>query len=285
VSARLSYDRTLSFTGSPRQPGEPTSGVVDEKVALTARGRLWGGRLVPWFGLRYNVLAGLLDEVHAGLRLMLGRHALQAEYVYSAPTFDGDSIWNVFGALAFNDARLSYDLTLGRLRAYARAFVRLFDNDNLPDADPVTRNLVAPPASLALGLAAGGTAGARLDWRRGYLRVDGYYENGYGGIKAGADLAGRVLFLGEWVTGLVGEGRVSFVHFQDDARTIDHADSFGLQAGLRYTFLRGLTVHLAVEENVNRFYASQFRALALLDLSFWIGPRGQGFPRMRPGLF
>jgi hypothetical protein len=234
---------------------------------------------VPWLGLRYNLLAGLIDEVQAGLRLMLGRHALQAEYVYSAPTFDGDSIWNVFGALAFNDARLGYDLTLGRVRAYARAFLRLFDNDNLSTGP------VAPPEGLALGLAAGGTVGARLDWRRGYLRADGYYEDGYGGTKGGIDLAGRVLFLGEWVTGLVGEGRLSYMHFRDDSRTIDHADSFGLQAGLRYTFVGGLTVHLAVEENVNRFYASQFRALALVDLSFLIGPRGQGLMRTRPGLF
>jgi hypothetical protein len=281
VTARLSYDRTVSFTGSARQPGEPASGVIDEKVAITARGRLWGGRLVPWFGLRYNVLAGLVDEVHAGLRLMLGRHALQAEYVYSAPTFDGDSIWNVFGAQAFNDARLTYDLALGRLRAFARAFVRLFDNQSLSQEN----GRVGAPDSLGLGLAAGGTLGARCDWRRGYLRVDGYYEDGYGGTKGGVDLAGRVLLFGEWVTGLVGEGRLSFVHFRDDARAIDHADSFGVQAGLRYSFLRGLTVHLAVEENVNRFYASQFRALALVDLSFWIGPRGGGFPRTRPGLF
>jgi hypothetical protein len=121
VMARVSYLRTISFTGAQRQAGEPSSGVIDEKAALTARARLWQGRIVPWVGLRYNVLAGLVDEIQAGGRLTLGRHALQAEYVYSAPTFDGDSIWNVFGSQAFNDVRLTYDLALGHLRGYARA--------------------------------------------------------------------------------------------------------------------------------------------------------------------
>jgi hypothetical protein len=32
---------------------------------------------------------------------------------------------------------------------------------------------------------------------------------------------------------------------------------------------------------VNRFWSSQFRVLALLDVSFFLGPRGQGWPRPR----
>jgi hypothetical protein len=279
LTARISYLRTMSFTGDPRPPGEPSSGVIDEKVALTARGRLWQGKIVPWVGLRYNILAGLVDEIQAGARLMLGRHALQAEYVYSWPTFDGDSIWNVFASQAFNDARLTYDIALGRLHGFARAFVRLFDNETTSNgANPAAANLSTP-------LAGGGDVGARVDLPRGYARLDVYYEDGYGGLKTGVDLGGRLLLLGGWDTGLVAEGRASYIHFRDDSRTIDHADSLGLQAGLRYSFTRGLTLHVAVEENVNRFYSSQFRALALLDISFWLGPRGTGFTRQQPGLF
>src|SRR5205823_4594086 len=83
--------------------GEPWGGVVDEKLGLTARGRLLDGKIVPWFGFRYSLLAGRLDELQAGARAQLGRHGIQAEYVLSAPTFDGDSIWNVFASQAFND--------------------------------------------------------------------------------------------------------------------------------------------------------------------------------------
>ncbi len=278
---RLSYLRTMSFTGDARQPGEPDSGVIEEKAALTARGRLFQGRLVPWLALRYDVLNGRVDQIHAGFRVQLGgaKHGITAEYVYDVPTFDGDSIWNVFASEPFNDARLSYDITLGKFRGYARGFMRIFENE------VTTTNRSAVPASLGDGIAGGGSIGARLDLRRGFVRIDGYYEDGYGGLKAGVDLGARMAIVGDVYTGLVAEGRLSYVHFRDDSRTIDHADSFGVQAGLRYSFVRGVNLHLVAEENVNRIYPSQLRLLALLDVSFWLGPRGGGYPLQRPGLF
>jgi hypothetical protein len=279
VQARLSYLRTMSFTNEP-QPGEPESGVVDEKIGFTARGRLLAGRIVPWFGFRYNLLAGRLDEVQAGARFTLStHHALQAEYVFSAPTFDGDSIWNVFASDAFNDLRVTYDLAYGRFRVFARGFTRFFAVD--------TASLGPPGVDLGPELAYGGSVGARADLGRGYLRLDGYYEDGYGGTKAGADLAARVRAFGDPIvgSGLSFEGRLSYVWFRDDSRTIDHAHSFGVQAGARYAFAHGLTLHLAAEENVNRFFASQFRLLAMLDISFLVGMHGRAFaPRQgNPG--
>jgi hypothetical protein len=281
LQVRVSYLRTMSFTGETLAPGEPSTGVVEEKFALTARGRLFSGRLIPWLGLRYDVLNGQIDQIHAGARLQLdgARHGLTLEYVYDAPTFDGDSIWNVFAAEPFNDVRLSYDISLGRWRGYARAFTRFFQNET------TTTNGTKLPASLDAGVAYGGSLGARTDFKRGWVRLDGYYQDGYGGLNAGVDLAARLALYGDLFTGLVAEGRVSYVHFQDDSRTIDHADSFGLEAGLRYSFTKGVTFHVLIEENVNRFYDSQFRFLALLDLSFWLGPRGGGYVLQRPGLF
>jgi hypothetical protein len=280
-TARVSYVRTMSFTGDPKQPGENDLGVNEEKVALTARGRLWKGRLILWAGLRYDVLNGLLDQVHAGARVQLdgARHGINLEYVYDFPTFDGDSIWNVFSSEAFDDIRLTYDLTLGRWRGYARGFVRMFFNDKL------TASGNGIPTKLDDGLAYGGSLGAWLDLKRGYVRLDGYYEDGYGGIKAGVDASGRVALYGDLYTGLVAEARLDYVHFQDDSRPIDHADSFGLQTGLRYSFVRGCTLHLLLEENVNRFYDSQLRLLAVLDVSWWLGPRGKGYTLQRPELF
>jgi hypothetical protein len=272
LQARLSYLRTMSFTNQP-QPGEPGSGVVDEKLGLTLRGRLWKGRLIPWLGFRYNLLAGRLDEVQAGVRLNLTRrHALQAEYVFSSPTFDGDSIWNVFASNAFNDVRLIYDVDLGRVRLFGRGFLRLFSVDDGP---------IVPPTSLGTNLDYGASAGARADFGRGWARLDGYYEDGYGGQKGGVDLYGRLRVWGDWLTGLLVDGRLSYVWFADDSRTVDHSNSFGVQAGARYTFWRGLTLHLVVEENVNRFWASQFRAMAMLDISYALGIHGGGIPHPR----
>jgi hypothetical protein len=267
-SARLSFDETLSPTGSQRAPGEPAWGVIDEHVGLTTRGRLWGGRIVPWFAFRYNILVGRLDELYAGARAQIGRHGISAEYVLSAPTFDGDSIWNVFATQAFDDIRVSYDVTFWRIRAYAQAFARLYFDD------------------LGVSSSGGGAAGGRLDLGRGWVRLDGYYEDGYGGLRAGVDVAGRVRIwgdnLGVRAGSVFAEGRLSFASFQDDSRTVDYANSFGMQAGVRWTPLDAISVHGLVEENVNRIYLSQLRVLALLDLSFWLGMKPRGIQRPQP---
>jgi hypothetical protein len=264
LSARLSYERVMSPTGAPRLDGEPAWGVVGEKLGLTARGVVLQGRLVPWFALRYDLVAGRLGELYAGARAQLGRHGIALEYVLAAPTFDGDSIWNVFGSREFDDVRLSYDLTVGRLRVYARAFARMFFDDRGPAAS------------------AGGALGARYELGRGWARCDAYYEDGYGGHRAGVELATRIRLQGDPRDGLFLEGRMSYAGFRDDVRPEDRADSFGLQAGLRWSPMHGITLHGLVEENANRLYASQLRVLALLDLSFWLGQRPLGMRRARP---
>ena len=272
LQARISYLRTMSPTENP-QPGEPAWGVNEEKLGLTARGNLLHGMIVPWFGLRYDVLAGEIDEIQAGVRVNATKHqAIQAEYVFSAPTFDGDSIWNVFAANAFDDARLTYDVMLGRFRLFARGFTRFFSTD--------AGNLGAPTASTGADVAYGASLGARLDLGRGYGRLDAYYQDGYGGITGGADLSGRIRVTGDPLlgSGLSFEGRLSYVYFEDDSRTIDHASSLGIQGGARYGFAHGLTVHVAAEENINRFFSSQFRLLVMLDVSYLLGIKGGGFP-------
>jgi hypothetical protein len=269
LQARVSYERTMSPTGEPRQPGEPAWGVIDEHVGLTTRGNLLDGKLVPWFAFRYDLLGGRLDEVYAGARTQLGRHGISAEYVLAAPTFDGDSIWNVFASQAFDDIRVSYDVSFWKVRAYAQAFTRLYFDDNGSYAS------------------AGGAAGGRIALgRRGWARLDGYYEDGYGGRRAGVDLATRVRLYGDELgirSGSVfAEGRLSYASFRDDIRPEDHADSFGVQAGIRWTPLDGISVHGLVEENVNRIYSSQLRLLALLDLSFWVGLKPRGIRKPAP---
>ncbi len=280
LMTRISYSRTMSFTQAQR-PGEPNSGVVDEKVAWTTRGRLFSGKLIPWFGLRYNLLVGRLDEIQAGARFQMGGHGVQAEYVMSAPTFDGDSIWNVFATSPFNDARLSYDFMWKRVSSYARGFVRMFDQEQ------TSQSGAKPPTDLATSLAYGANAGARLGFSRGHVRLDTYYEDGFGGRKVGVDVASQVRVFGsgemklnDWGSAIWLDGRVSYVNFRDDLRPDDRADSFGVQGGGRWTFYRGMSLHLLVEENVNRIYSSQFRALAMFEVAYWLGPNGRGFTRM-----
>src|SRR5207237_6573786 len=149
------------------------------------------------------------------------------------------------------DVRLVYDISVGHLRAYARAFARLYFDDSNTTASY------------------GGSLGGRYDLGRGYVRLDTYFDDGYGGRRAGVDLAGRVRLFGSPQDGMSLETRLSFADFVDDIRPLDSADSFGVQAGLRWAPVHGLVLHGLVEENVNRLYKSQLRLLLVADLSFF----------------
>ena len=313
LQMRLSYRRTYSLnqdtdaagcaatnSGGARQPCAPTLGTIEERLGYTVSGRLLDGRLQGWGGVRYDFVSGRLDDGHAGLRAVLApRHSLVAEYRYSAPTWDGDSIFNVFSTEAFHDMRLGYDgklraasgvpLRLGDLAIHARLFARLFHTGTPSGTQGST-------ASDALAPAFGGTLGARLERRMGSLRLEAYGDGGYGGVRTGADLSGRLLLLRNNL-GL--EGRAMYLYWADDQRDNNRSHSLALQAGVRYALVRGVLIHLLAEDNIDRFYSTQLRFMATLDLSYYLGvgggpnpPAGQlamglgGFPApgVLPGL-
>lgn len=286
VQLRLSYRRTFSLlqdadaagcepiaASTRRQPCAPTLGTIEERLAFTAAGRLLDGRLQGWGGLRYDFENGRLDDSHLGLRGVLApRHALVAEYRYSVPTWDGDSIFNVFAAEPFHELRLSYDgqpraaggtlLRIGDLAVHARAFARLFRTSVRAGGTTVSEEL-AP--------AFGGTLGARLSRRLGTVRLEAYGDGGYGGLRTGAELSGRLLLLRNTL-GL--EGRALYLYWADDQRESNRSHSVALQAGVRYAIVRGVLIHLLAEDNINRFYTTQLRVMAMLDLSYYLGASG-----------
>jgi hypothetical protein len=255
-SARLSYRRTLSRTVAAAFPDDaPGWGVLEEKLSAEVRGVLADGALRPWAAARWNLLLGLLDEAHAGLRWALGAHALTLEALYSYPSFDGDSIWNVFSMSPYWDARATVDVWPGRgsLRGYARGFVRQFRNDAIVGTD-----------AAATSAAAGGGLGGRWQGDGGWLRLDLFYEDGSGGLRAGGDLSGRWRL--ERRLGV--EGRLSLMRLEEDSLASLSATSLGLQAGGVWTLGPGMAIHFIAEENSNRFDRSQLRLVAVLDLAF-----------------
>jgi hypothetical protein len=246
LSGRLSYRRSVSRTAAGLFPaGAPSWGVLEEQLAATLRGNLLDGGIVPWAAARWNLLLGLVDEAHAGVRLAAGAHALAPEVIYSFPSFDGDSIFNVFSSEPFLELRLGYQLGRGPLRAHARGFWRRFWNgDTIPG--------VAPHAD-----AGGGVVGARLLLgRRAAARLDLHHEDGHGGLRSGGDLSGRLRVGAR----LSLDGRVSLIRFSE-------ATSFGAQGGAVLVLGPGMALQLAAEHNRNRF-ENQLRVLAVLDLAF-----------------
>ena len=79
----------------------------------------------------------------------------------------------------------------------------------------------------------------RVRWQRGMgqIRLDAYGDGGYGGLRAGSDLAGRITL---WRNRLGFEGRLLYMYFADDVQTENHSHMMGVQLGARWAIINGL---------------------------------------------
>jgi hypothetical protein len=260
LEVRLAYRRSWSATAD-RLPGEPASGVDDEKLSLTGSAA-WRGRVFATLGLRYNLLLAAFDDQQIGLRVRLtGRQWLSMEYAFLAPTFDGDSIWNVFSTGAYRDVRGVYEVTPAPgVRAFARAFARVFTSTPGETVAGLDLGAAAPGGRLA----GGATLGAEARRARLFVRAGAYFEAGYGGRKVGGDLSGRyALRPGQWEL----EGRVTGFEWRSDLQPeTNQGVVFGVQAGSRYELAHGVRLHFLGEDNLGTFYRTQLRGLAILEV-------------------
>jgi len=260
IDVRAAYRRTWSATEDPR-PGDPSSGVNHETVALTADAR-WRDRFFLAGGARYNLLVAAWDDQQLALRWRLGaRHLVSAEYSFLAPTFDGDSIWNVFASGSTRDYRLGYDVELcAGLRAHARGFARQFVDPSGTSADARALADAAPGGRWAYG----GNAGADVRGGRGRARLELYADGGYGGWKAGGDLSGRWALFARPVEL---EGRLTAYTWRADGTPVPQTASMvGAQAGALYRMSRAIRAHFLAEDNLGTYYRVQLRALVVLEV-------------------
>jgi hypothetical protein len=257
VDVRVAYRQAFSATVDPR-PGDPSSGVNHESLSLTADAH-WRDRLFVAAGARYNLLVAAWDDQQASLRWRIGaRQLLSLEYNYLAPTFDGDSIWNIFAAGAYRDFRLSHDVELSTAwRAHVRGFFRQF-------VDPP-----GTPSALSAGIpgghdAYGGNVGVDVRTRRGRARLDGYAEAGVGGWKVGGDASAR------WNVRpnlFDVEGRLTATAWRsDDVPQPQDALMIGGGLGCVYHLGRKMRVHFLGENNSGTYYRAQLRGLAVLEM-------------------
>jgi hypothetical protein len=247
----------------PNEWGQaPKWGVDEERVAATVRGSFdWSGgkaQASPWVAARYSLLHGLVDEAEAGVRLRWRDHAIEPEVAYFVPTFDGDSIWNVFGAEPSTEARLSYSWLPrnGWLRASASVWLRQFQHDD------EGRTVQAPSTSdTAAGVVATGEARLGERWT---ARVDGYSDNGYGGLRSGGAAAVR------WHEHRVtATGRASVVYVATDSTVPNlRALTSAVQLGGGWQLADGVAVHGVLESSYDIYLKPDLRALAILDLAF-----------------
>ena len=257
LSLRLAYRGTASkaepgLVEAP-DPEDEIWGVDEELVFLSLSYRLPVVDLRSLFGMRYNLLTGSFDDVQVALLQRLGRrHHIEVEYLRSRPHFDGDSIFNLFALEPFNEVAGRYALALldSRLELSTRLGYRRFWIDE-SETDRVE------PGAISASLGA--------TWRGSRLRatLDGYYLAGLETTTLGGDIWGRWL-TASWISV---EGRLSLVS-SDDLSYADSLLNLGLELGSTVRLVRGVRLHLSLEDNINRLYNSALRLLAVLDLEF-----------------
>jgi hypothetical protein len=233
----------------PNESGQaPSSGINEEHVFARAHAILRSGDIVlaPYADARASLLHGALDRFDAGVRIEHGKNLLEPSVGYFLPTFDGDSIFNVFSIEPTRDARLAYTRD-GVVRWRAEAWLRRYSHE-----DSTT------------SYAGGGEAGIEHPfgdrWR---AQLDALYDDGYGGrrvggtadaaFKARADLwlRSRVLVLG--------------VH-PDDGSTAYVSTSAQLSTSFKLADQVGL--HVVGEVDHDELHDYSTRVFAIMDFAF-----------------
>jgi len=184
VAAELGYRRTWSSTAGVIGPVDrlmypdlglypglaPGSGVDEERLWARVHAALRAGELAiaPYADVRYSLLHAAVDRADAGVRLERGKHSLEPSVEYFLPTFDGDSIFNVFSIEPTTDLRLAYQRA-GALAVRASGWLRAYHHED-------------GLASRAGGADAGVERVFSPRWRG---RVDALWDDGYGGRRIG----------------------------------------------------------------------------------------------------
>ncbi len=246
----------LDFADRGLYPNEfgqaPDSGVNEERLHARVHGE-WkrGGNVIaPYANARVSLLHAALDRLDTGIRLTRGPHSLEPSVEYFLPTFDGDSIFNVFSIEPTTDVRLRYRHD-GVVRASASAWVRRY----------------LDVADTAGGVDAGVERDFTTRWRG---RVDALWDDGYGGRRVGGSasaiwrpyntlwLRGRAIVLGVASDELAGGIAAGDARYVTTSTVTAATWKIGDTAALHGLF----------ELDHDEVRATQLRAIAILDLAF-----------------
>lgn len=227
----------------PNEFGQaPSSGINEEHVHLRAH---WDrGRVKPFASARYSLLHATLDRADAGVRVERKQHVLEPKVEYFYPTFDGDSIFNVFSIEPTLDARLGYRYD-GDVRLAANAWLRRYLGDNAAHAGGADVSAERDLTSRLRG------------------RVDALWDDGYGGRRVGGSgEAGWRPTLTSWI-----RGRLIILGVAPDD---DRARYVTTSAVISSSHRIGETaaLHFVGESHYDDRQKGQLRGLIVIDLAF-----------------
>ncbi len=266
-SGRVAYRRVFSPArdqlDADQQPLE--SAVDQEFVSAALSGSFFQRRFSPHGALRFD-LAGLrISDASLGAYwAVTDRHRLRVGFLRTRPTFDLDSIFNVFSSRAFEDYRLTWEVdTNPRWTVAARGQVRTSHADTtVGGSEPESKTRPS------------GGGGVMAAWRskRSAIRLDAHALTGEGGTQWGGAADSRTMV---WADRLALDLRAYGVRYANDDSTGRQGWAFATQAGVDARLWRG--IHLAVmgEEMFSPLWASSFRLWGVLsaEWDFRGGPR------------
>ncbi|MCD6497879.1 MAG: hypothetical protein J7M25_06175 [Deltaproteobacteria bacterium] len=282
LNGRVAYRRSFSVlrNRAPTAPiytwpdGNQPNGLLDETATAEERvtgwlsARLWNDRVTPYLGLAYSVMTDRLARTLAGVKVILGRHSISAEYARHEPDFDGNSIFNVFNVQPFSEARLWYELRIAKSwSGYARASLRLFQGGDDQGYSAAERKKVQPSPGGGLGVQYWGhSLSGRVDW---------YWQEGYGGRTLGVDMAWQYQILGPRLSW---QGRLTVIHWADDLSEQLHGVTAGVATGALWRFHPRFSVRFIVEDNFGEFYKADVRLYAMFQMNWCsTGTCGKGW--------
>ena len=261
---RMAYRRTWSPALLNRElevsPGETglSTGVDQEIVSTTAAVRLLRGRLSPYGAVRYNLGTSRFDDVSVGMHWnVTAIHSMRVQYLRTVPSFDLDSVFNLFALTPFEDVRVVYQVRpTARWTLLARFQARLSHRTTTEalDHDPGDTGTIGY----------GGGMGAAYQRRRFAARFDGFGFGGDGGVRVGGWLDTRIHL---WWDRLALDGRVSAVTTQNDDDD-EWGYAVALQQGANVRLWPGIYVNLLAEELFTQIYDVSFRMLAVFSVEW-----------------
>lgn len=243
--------------------------IADERIAGrvdAGRGPLRGHVRVVWSPIldRRDDLAAAasegtaVSEADAELTLVPVRPlAVTAEYHLFRPTFEADSIFNVFDLAPRRDVGGRAELAITRATAVsAWGFARMSDG---------SAGIDGGSADALLSGAGGGVGAAHRTARRtASLRVTASRE--WGEELIGAEIGGGHGFLNDRLWFAL---RGSYWHIDDAISSFLAGDVVGYAASLRVRLLEGAHVAAELENDFGGGREPRFTALGLLQLDLW----------------
>ena len=237
----------------------------------------WGGVKA---GLAYDLYDVKFSQIFGSFDVFATKRVtLSVDYDYFAPSYDADSIWNMFASEPINDVSARASYVKGHLSVSAGANVRVYTVDT---SNPVPGSVNTTGSSsfgtsspnLMTGNAGayptnghpfdeGGNLAARYKWGEGSLGLRAAADFGDAGDRVGGDVtAQRVL-----ETRYLLQGRVGVWQWDDKLRPDRDATNFGYMLGVGYRFAPRCQTMFEWQHDINRLVGERFRALLTLSVA------------------